>query len=58
MSNISQKLCNVKSAPDALNLATAITENADVFITMDDKLVGNKKIESVFGIKIKHPRDV
>ncbi|PKP58173.1 MAG: hypothetical protein CVT89_03280 [Candidatus Altiarchaeales archaeon HGW-Altiarchaeales-2] len=43
---------------DALNLATAITENADVFVTMDSKLVGNKKLESAFKIKIKHPRDV
>ncbi|ODS36073.1 hypothetical protein BEH94_07530 [Candidatus Altiarchaeales archaeon WOR_SM1_SCG] len=40
---------------DALNLATAITENARVFVTLDGKLVGNKKLESAFGTKIKHP---
>ena len=43
---------------DALNLATAITENADVFVTLDDKLAGNKKIESAFKIKIKHPNEL
>ena len=43
---------------DALNLANAITENADVFVTMDDKLMGNKKLESAFKIKIKHPREL
>ncbi|ODS42647.1 MAG: hypothetical protein MSIBF_04920 [Candidatus Altiarchaeales archaeon IMC4] len=43
---------------DALNLATAIAENASVFVTMDDKLVGNKKLESEFGIKIRHPHSV
>ncbi len=43
---------------DALNLATAITEDADVFVTPDDKLAGNKKLESAFKIKIKRPGEV
>lgn len=43
---------------DALNLATAIAENANVFVTMDNDLVGNKRIESFFKIKIKHPDEL
>jgi len=43
---------------DALNLATAITDNAEVFVTPDNTFLGNKKLESAFGIKIKHPCDV
>jgi len=53
------KLIESRAEPmDALNLATAITENADVFVTLDGKLIGNKKIESAFKIKIKHPREL
>ncbi len=43
---------------DALNLACAITEDTEVFVTLDDKLVGNKKLESAFKIKIKRPGEV
>ncbi len=43
---------------DALNLATAITENAKVFVTLDNTFLGNKKLESAFGIKIKHPDEL
>ncbi|PKP58729.1 MAG: hypothetical protein CVT88_06815 [Candidatus Altiarchaeales archaeon HGW-Altiarchaeales-1] len=43
---------------DALNLATAITENADVFVTLDGTLLENKKLEKEFEIKIKHPADL
>ena len=43
---------------DSLNLATAITRNADVFVTMDGTFLDNKKLEKEFKIKIKHPRDL
>ena len=43
---------------DSLNLATAITENADVFVTLDGTFLENKKLESAFGIKIKHPGEL
>ena len=53
------KLIESRTEPmDALNLATAITENADVFVTLDGKLVGNNKLESAFKIKIKHPNEL
>ncbi|MDI6730736.1 MAG: hypothetical protein QMD06_04270 [Candidatus Altarchaeum sp.] len=39
---------------DVLNLATVIVENANVFVTMDNDLVGNKMTASFFKIKIKH----
>jgi len=43
---------------DSLNLATAIADDASVFVTMDATLLGNKKLESEFGIKIKHPSEL
>ena len=43
---------------DSLNLAIAITKNADVFVTTDRTLLENKKLEKEFKIKIKHPRDL
>jgi len=53
------KIVESRAEPtDALNLATAITENADVFVTLDGKLVGNKKLESAFKIKISHPSEL
>ena len=43
---------------DSLNLATAITGNANVFVTMDGTFLENKKLEKEFGIKIKHPDEL
>jgi len=43
---------------DTLNLATAIADNASVFVTFDATLLENKKLENEFGIKIKHPREI
>ena len=43
---------------DALNLAAAISDCAKVFVTFDGTLLGNKKLENEFKIKIKHPNDV
>jgi len=43
---------------DSLNLAIAIANDASVFVTMDATLLGNKKLESEFGIKIKHPSEL
>ena len=43
---------------DSLNLATAIADNASVFVTFDATLLENKKLENEFGIKIKHPREI
>jgi len=43
---------------DALNLAAAISDGANVFVTFDSTFLGNKKIETEFKIKIKHPNDV
>jgi predicted nucleic acid-binding protein len=43
---------------DALHLSTAIENNANAFVTLDEKLVGNIKIEKEFKIKILHPKQI
>jgi len=39
-------------------LACAIEDKASYLVTLDKKLIGNKKIVSAFNIKICHPRDL
>ncbi len=53
------KKIETRSEPvDALNLATAITQNADIFVTLDGTFLNNKRLERGVGIKIKHPEDL
>ncbi len=42
-------------ATDAINLAHAIENGADVFVTFDDKLLNNEKLERTFKIRIREP---
>ncbi|PKP58711.1 MAG: hypothetical protein CVT88_06865 [Candidatus Altiarchaeales archaeon HGW-Altiarchaeales-1] len=59
--SIVEKIKTVESRAepmDALNLATAIAENANIFVTLDKDLAGNKRIELDFEIKIKHPDEL
>ncbi|MBU5537689.1 MAG: PIN domain-containing protein [Candidatus Aenigmatarchaeota archaeon] len=43
---------------DRLILACAIADGADTFVTLDEKLIHNEKIEKEFGIKIRHPHEL
>jgi len=43
---------------DALHLAIAINNKAGVFVTLDEKLLHNREIESKFNIKILHPKEL
>ena len=43
---------------DALHLAVAITEKANVFVTLDENLVHNKRLENKFNIRILHPKEL
>lgn len=43
---------------DAIHLANCIQDKGHTFVTFDEKLVGNKKLESEFNIKIMHPKDL
>ncbi len=43
---------------DALHLATAIENGADVFVTKDKTLVKNSNLERAFKIRISHPSQV
>ncbi len=40
---------------DALNYALAVQENANNFVSLDEKMICNTTLENVFGVKIKHP---
>ncbi|HLD83927.1 MAG TPA: hypothetical protein VI979_03695 [archaeon] len=40
---------------DALNYAVAVENNADSFVTLDEKLLCHKTLEKEFGVKIIHP---
>lgn len=40
---------------DALHIATAIEEKADVFVTLDENLINNHAIQNKFQLKIRHP---
>lgn len=42
-------------ATDAINLACAIENGADVFVTFDNKLLNNEKLERTFKIRIGEP---
>ncbi len=42
-------------AADAINLACAIENEADVFVTFDEKLLNNEKLERTFKIRIREP---
>lgn len=43
---------------DAIHLANCIQDKGNTFVTIDEKLVGNKKLENEFKIKIMHPKDL
>lgn len=43
---------------DALHLAIAITNKANVFVTLDEKLIRNQAIENAFKISIRHPKEL
>lgn len=43
---------------DGLHLSDAIEHNANAFVTLDEKLVENSKIERQFDIKILHPKQI
>ncbi|MBI1979014.1 MAG: hypothetical protein HYS62_03075 [Candidatus Aenigmarchaeota archaeon] len=43
---------------DRLILASAIGDNAQTFVTLDEKLIHNEILESAFGISIMHPKDL
>ncbi|MBS3050834.1 MAG: type II toxin-antitoxin system VapC family toxin [Candidatus Aenigmarchaeota archaeon] len=40
---------------DAIHLANCIQDKANVFVTLDEKLVSNTRLEKEFSIKILHP---
>lgn len=40
---------------DAINLACAIENEADVFVTFDEKLLNNERLERTFKIRIRGP---
>lgn len=39
-------------------IACAIEDKADCLVTLDKKLIDNKKIQSEFKIRIRHPKDL
>jgi len=43
---------------DAINYAMAVQENADTFVSFDEKLLDNPTLENVFGVKVLHPKDL
>ena len=43
---------------DALHYALAVQEKADTFVTFDQKMVGNIRLEKEFGVKIIHPENL
>ncbi|MBI4014993.1 MAG: type II toxin-antitoxin system VapC family toxin [Candidatus Aenigmarchaeota archaeon] len=43
---------------DTLHLAIAITNKANVFVTLDEKLIHNQAIENTFKINILHPKEL
>jgi predicted nucleic acid-binding protein len=40
---------------DAIHLANCIQDKGNVFVTFDEKLVGNIRLEKAFNIRIIHP---
>ena len=40
---------------DALHIATAIEDNAKIFVTFDENLINNHLIQKKFSLKIRHP---
>jgi len=40
---------------DAIHLANCIQDKATAFVTFDEQLVGNLRLEKEFNIKILHP---
>jgi predicted nucleic acid-binding protein len=59
--NVALKLHRIDprlKAPDTLNIAVAIKDKADIFVTLDTNLIeSSPTIEKKFKIRIKHPRD-
>ncbi len=58
---VATKIKNIDSRieqADRLILASASEDNADYFVTIDTKLIGNEKLEKELNIKIRHPKDL
>ncbi len=53
-----KEIDNFIEPADALHLAAAIADNASTFVTFDSALLNSQKLESSFGIKIMHPKDL
>ncbi len=43
---------------DALHYATAVINRADVFVTLDRKMIESKTLEMEFGVKVMSPEDL
>ena len=43
---------------DSIHLANCIQDKGNTFVTFDEKLVENKKLENEFNIRILHPRNL
>jgi len=52
-----QSLDSRLSFMDCLHLASA-TDNSQVFVTIDEKILGNSFLEKRLGLKILHPSDL
>lgn len=59
--SILNKIVELDSRIDALDreiLACAVEDKSDVLVTLDKKLVGNKKLEDSLRIRIFHPKNL
>lgn len=43
---------------DSEHLAAAISENAEIFVTLDTSLILNKNLQNISGIKVIHPKRI
>ncbi len=59
--DLTAKIKNIETRiepSDALHLAIAIQHKANVFVTLDEKIIHNRDLEKEFGIKILHPSEL
>lgn len=43
---------------DSEHLAAAISEDAEIFVTLDTSLILNKNLQNILGIKVIHPKRI
>lgn len=43
---------------DAVHLANCIQDKCNAFVTFDEKLIGNERLENEFNIRITHPKNL